>query len=258
MITNSLPIDVKICGLSTPSAVKTAIEGGANHIGFIFFEKSPRNVSLDLAASLASECPASVNTVAVCVNADESFIQTMVDVVKPDFVQFHGQETPQQIADFKQKFGIKAIKALPIKTYEDFAGADPYFDYADRLLFDAKPPADATLPGGNGASFDWKLLAKWRAEIRNRSCQGSGHPANPNHLDMATSAMLSGGLKLSNIAEALQHSHAQGIDLSSGVERSPGIKDDAKIAALLEAIAVLCAQADDAGDRFDGADQADD
>ena len=207
---------MKICGLSTPESVDAAVQGGATHLGFIFFAKSPRNVSAQQAAPLAARAQ-SAKTVAVSVDADDAFMEDIVTTMKPDMLQLHGSETPQQIADLRSKYQLPVIKALSIRDSADLDKIATYADCVDMLLLDAKPPAGSDLPGGNGVSFDWSIL---------------------NDLHGNIPILLSGGIDISNIDEAVTivrdtGNGVTGLDLSSGVESAPGVKDIAKIDAIL-------------------------
>lgn len=213
-----MAIQTKICGLSTPAAVETAIGGGASHIGYIFFAKSPRNISPDDAAVLAKLARDKVIQTVVTVNADDAFLDEIVDKVSPDLLQLHGSETPERIREIKDRFGLPVMKAFSIRESQDLDNTKAYEGVADQFLFDAKPPKGADLPGGNGISFDWNLLRDFTS---------------------ATPYMLSGGLDADNIEEAILRSGATAIDLSSGVESAPGIKDIAKIETLLKIVSDL-------------------
>ncbi|NTJ43494.1 phosphoribosylanthranilate isomerase [Agrobacterium larrymoorei] len=207
--------DIKICGLKTPEAVGRAVRRGASHIGFIFFEKSPRNIEPDLAGKLADAVRGSVKIVAVTVNADNDELDEIVDLLKPDVLQLHGSETPERVLSVKTLYGLPVIKAFSIRDTDDLAKIDPYIGIADSFLFDAKAPAGSQLPGGNGVSFDWTLLRS---------------------IDEGVSYMLSGGLNKDNVVEALAETGARGLDVSSGVESAPGVKDLAKIDAFFDAV----------------------
>ena len=207
---------MKICGLSTPESVDAAVQGGATHLGFIFFAKSPRNVSAQQAAPLAARAH-SAKTVAVSVDAEDGFMEDIVTTMKPNMLQLHGSETPQRIVDLKNKYELPVIKALSIRDSADLDKIATYADCVDMLLLDAKPPAGSDLPGGNGVSFDWSIL-------------------NDLHGDIPI--LLSGGIDISNIDEAVAivrdtGNGVTGLDLSSGVESAPGVKDIAKIDAIL-------------------------
>ena len=206
----------KICGLSTPESVNAARAGGATHLGFIFFEKSPRHVSPELARDLTQDVGDCL-TVAVTVNADDATLDEIVDTMKPSLLQLHGSESIERVRAVKERYGLPVIKAFAVGGVEDVAKVLTYEGEADMLLVDAKPPEGSDLPGGNGVSFDWDVL---------------------NELQTSTRVLLSGGINLDNIVEAMNHVRAagssiSGIDVSSGVESAPGVKDIAKIEAFL-------------------------
>jgi len=205
---------VKICGLSTPETVDAALESGADMVGFVFFPPSPRHVGPQLAGSLAARVKGKVAKVALTVNATHETLAMIVDAIKPDILQLHGKETPEHVAIIRSRFGIPVMKALPIAERADLSPIREYAAVADRLLFDARAPETATRPGGLGKTFDWTLL---------------------KGLGLKIPFMLSGGLDAENIAEALRVTRAPGVDVSSGVERSPGIKDVNKIRAFIRA-----------------------
>ncbi|KJS19627.1 MAG: N-(5'-phosphoribosyl)anthranilate isomerase [Hoeflea sp. BRH_c9] len=207
---------IKICGLSTLEAVDRAADLGADMAGFIFFEKSPRHVAVETAAALAERARArGLKTVTVTVDMDDAGLKEIVSAVKPDWLQLHGGESPERVAELKARFGRPVMKALAIRTASDLDRIAPYMGIADRFLFDAKPPEGSDLPGGNGVSFDWRLLAS---------------------LDGAANYMLSGGLTKDNVGTALAISHAPGIDVSSGVESAPGVKDLAMMDSFVRAV----------------------
>ncbi|MDR6432769.1 phosphoribosylanthranilate isomerase [Brucella pseudogrignonensis] len=207
--------DIKICGLKTPEAVAAALDGGATHIGFIFFPKSPRHLNPADAGRLREAARDRAQVVAVTVDADDETLDEIVRELKPDMLQLHGHETPARVAQVKARYGLPVIKAFAIREAEDFQMIAPYQGIADRFLFDAKPPKGSDLPGGNGVSFDWALL---------------------DALDDSVDYMLSGGLNAGNIAEALHKTRAPGIDVSSGVERAPGEKDVRLINEFFQAV----------------------
>ena len=209
-------LDIKICGLKTPEAVAAALDGGATHIGFIFFPKSPRDVAPAVAASLRHTADGRARVVAVTVDANDETLDQIVAAVKPDMLQLHGAETPERVRLVKERYGLPVMKAFAIREAADLEAIAPYKGIADRFLFDAKPPKGSDLPGGNGVSFDWNLLAA---------------------LDADVDYMLSGGLNTGNIAEALLKTRAPGIDVSSGVERAPGEKDVRLIEDFFQAVA---------------------
>lgn len=206
---------VKICGLSTPQTVAAALDGGANMIGFIFFAKSPRNLSFEHAASLRQAVIGRAQVVAVTVDAGDDVLDGIVQLVKPDWLQLHGHETPERIAELRKRYGLPIMKALSIRDGTDLAAIKTYKGTADRLLFDAKAPKGSEMPGGNGITFDWTLLA---------------------NLEPGLDYLLSGGLNAGNVAEALRLTKAPGIDISSGVETAPGTKDVALIRGFFAAI----------------------
>ena len=205
--------DVKICGLTDPQSVRATLDGGARFIGFMFFAKSPRNVTLDQAAALAGPARGRAEIVAVTVDASDDALAAIQTVLKPDYIQGHGAETPARVAAMRRFAPKGVIKAFGIATAEDLA-ATAQFQEADYLLLDAKAPAGAERPGGNGAAFDWTIL------------QGRRLPRP---------WMLSGGLTPQNAAEAIALSGAALVDVSSGVEARPGVKDPERIAAFLAA-----------------------
>lgn len=207
--------EIKICGLSTHEAVASCMESGVDLIGFIFFEKSPRHLSLEKASELSGIAGKAVGKVAVTVNASTAMQDAIVKQVKPNFLQLHGSETPEQVAEIKARYGLPVIKAFAIRDSEDFKQLDAYAGIADRFLLDAKAPKGSDLPGGNGVSFDWNLLANFKT---------------------STPVMLSGGLDEANIIKALEISGARSIDISSGVESAPGIKDIAKIKSFIKTV----------------------
>lgn len=213
---------MKICGLSTPESVDAAVRGGATHLGFIFFAKSPRNVTAQQAAPLAARANAA-KTVAVSVNADDAFLDEIVDTMKPDMLQLHGSETPIRVAELKSKYQLPVIKALSIRESADLEKVATYANCVDMLLLDAKPPAGSDLPGGNGVSFDWSILNDLHGEVP---------------------ILLSGGIDKSNIDEAIavvrdSGNGITGLDLSSGVESAPGVKDIAKIDKILASVRAI-------------------
>jgi len=205
---------IKICGLSTPETLDVALEAGADMIGFVFFPASPRNISLDTARALASRVQGRARKVANTVDADDTLLASIIEALKPDILQLHGHETLQRVAAVRESFGLPVMKALPIEVKSDLLPIGSYTSVADRLLFDARPPREATRPGGLGKPFDWHLL---------------------ENLDLSIPFMLSGGLHAENVAEALRITRAPGVDVSSGVESAPGVKDPEKIRAFIRA-----------------------
>jgi phosphoribosylanthranilate isomerase len=209
-----MAIEVKICGINSAEALSAAVEGGAGLVGFNFYRKSPRFLTHEAAAALARTVPASVQRVGLIVDLDNEAIASLLAAVPLDMLQLHGSEDPARVAAIRARFRKPVMKAIPLARAEDLAVADAYLPVADRLLFDAKPPASmkGAMPGGNALSFDWRLL------------QGHQWPKP---------WMLAGGLNLENLAEAVGISGARRIDVSSGVEDRPGLKSPAKIKALL-------------------------
>jgi phosphoribosylanthranilate isomerase len=206
---------VKICGLSTPETLDVALEAGADMVGFVFFPASPRNVSLHLAGELGGRVNGRAEKVALTVDADDRLLANIVDVLRPDLLQLHGKETPARVGAIAQRFGLPVMKALPIETKADLGAIQPYLKVVDRFLFDARAPRDATRPGGLGKPFDWHLLER---------------------LDLAVPFMLAGGVDPDNVAEAIRITRAPSVDVSSGVESAPGVKDPAKIRAFIRAV----------------------
>ena len=210
----SRAIQVKICGLSDPASLQAAVAGGAGYVGFVFFPKSPRNVELALAAELAAQVPVGVCKVALTVNADDDALDRLLGAVPIDMLQLHGGESPERVAEIRDRFRLPVMKAVGIADEGDLPALQDYARVADQLLVDAKPPRHADLPGGNGLTFDWRLIAGRRWPVP---------------------WMLAGGLTPQNVGEALRLTGAGQVDVSSGVERAPGQKDVDKIGAFLSA-----------------------
>jgi phosphoribosylanthranilate isomerase len=209
-----MTVEIKICGLMTPEAVDVALDAGADFVGFVFFPPSPRSLSFEAARTLGARVRGRARKVALSVDADDDFLAASIEALKPDMLQLHGKETLERVAAVRARFSLPVMKALPIAERADLAPIRRYADVADRLLFDAQPPREATRPGGLGKSFDWTLLAG---------------------IDPGIAFMLSGGLDAGNIADAVRITHAPAVDVSSGVERSPGDKDPDKIRAFVRA-----------------------
>lgn len=205
---------IKICGLSTPDALDAALAAGADLVGFVFFRPSPRNVEPKQARDLGTRARGRARKVALTVDADDALFEAIVEGLRPDVLQLHGQETPERVAALKARYGLPVMKAIPVETRADLAVLERYRGIADRFLFDARAPRDATRPGGLGKPFDWHLL---------------------DRVDAGADYLLSGGLDSGNIAEALAVTGAPGIDVSSGVERIPGVKDPDRITAFIKA-----------------------
>jgi phosphoribosylanthranilate isomerase len=209
-----MPLVVKICGLRTAEAVDVALESGADLVGFVFFPPSPRNLGLSEARVLGARVNDRAGKVALTVDANDETLREIIAALKPDMLQLHGKEQPERVAVVRSRFGLPVMKALPIATRADLSPIREYANVADRLLFDARPPQEATRPGGLGRTFDWTLLK-------------GVNPGIP--------FMLSGGLNAGNVAQAVQITKASGVDVSSGVERAPGDKDPDKIRAFIKA-----------------------
>jgi phosphoribosylanthranilate isomerase len=212
---------VKICGLSTPETLDAALDAGADMVGFVFFPPSPRHLQFDLARALGERVRGRAQKVALTVDADEVFLLSVTEALRPDILQLHGSESVAQIRAIRRKFGLPVMKAVPIAVKDDLERIGTYAAVADRLLFDARAPRDATRPGGLGNAFDWHLLENVRTIVP---------------------FMLSGGLDAGNVGEALRITRASGIDVSSGVERAPGVKDVDKIIAFVRAARSAAAQ----------------
>ncbi|WP_299627861.1 phosphoribosylanthranilate isomerase [uncultured Tateyamaria sp.] len=207
------PVSVKICGISQPKDVAAAAAAGAAYLGFVFFAKSPRNIAIDAARDLAVDVPPGLAKVALVVNADDAFLDDLAANVPLDMLQLHGSETPQRVAAIKARYGLPVMKAVGVADAGDLDAIDAYARVADQLLIDAKPPKGADLPGGNGLAFDWRLMAGRRFTVP---------------------WMLAGGLRPDNVAEALRLTGAQQVDVSSGVESAPGVKDTGLITSFIE------------------------
>ncbi|MBS9477396.1 phosphoribosylanthranilate isomerase [Ancylobacter radicis] len=214
-----MSLEIKICGLSTPETLEAALEAGADMVGMVFFARSPRHLDLARAAGLAAQVRGRAQIVALSVDADDAALAGIVAAIHPDLLQLHGAEDPARIRAIRARFGLPVMKAIGIGGAQDLAVLPAYAAAADRLLLDAKPPKDAVLPGGNGVAFDWNLLT------------------GPNlaGLDLTRPFMLSGGLDPDNVGAAVRLIQPGGVDVSSGVERAPGIKDPDRIAAFVRA-----------------------
>ena len=206
-------VKVKFCGLTTGQAVADAVQSGADYVGFVFFPPSPRNVTLEQAAALASNVPAGVTKVALTVDADDSALDALIAQVAIDMLQLHGHESPARVTEIRARYGVPVMKAVGLADHADLDNLEAYLTVADQILVDAKPPKDAVLPGGNGLSFDWRLL------------QGRQWPCP---------WMLAGGLTPQNVSEAIRLTGAGQVDVSSGVERAPGEKDAALMSAFIQ------------------------
>jgi phosphoribosylanthranilate isomerase len=214
-----MSIAMKFCGLTRAQDVLAAAEAGARYMGLVFFAKSPRNVSLEAARELAMLAPPGLAKVALTVDANDATLDALMSAVPLDMIQLHGSESPERVTEVRARTGLPVMKAIGIAEAEDLSRIDIYSEVADQILIDAKPPKTATLPGGNGLSFDWRLLA------------GRKYWTKP--------WMLAGGLTPDNVAEAVRLTGARQVDLSSGIESAPGVKDPAKMRAFAEAVAGL-------------------
>ncbi len=203
-----MAVSVKICGLTEATGLSAAVEAGARYVGFVFFPKSPRNVTPETAAGLAVQVPLGVAKVGLFVNPDDAALDAVLSRVPLDIIQLHGSESPDRVAEVKSRFGLPVMKAVGISEPQDLDALWDYGLVADMLLIDAKPPQNATLPGGNGLAFDWRLLAGRQ---------------------ILKPWLLAGGLTPANVAEAIRLTRAPGVDVSSGVESAPGIKDPARV-----------------------------
>ena len=205
---------IKICGLKTPEALDVALDAGADMVGFVFFPPSPRNVGYEAARVLGARVRGRAQKVALSVDASDEQLAASIEALAPDLLQLHGHETPERVVMVRARFGLPVMKALPIAERADLSPIRLYDKVADRLIFDARAPREATRPGGLGKPFDWRLLES---------------------LNTGVPFMLSGGLDAGNVAEALRITRAPGVDVSSGVERAPGEKDPDKIRAFIRA-----------------------
>ncbi len=207
-------VTVKICGLSTAEALDAALTAGADMVGFVCFDKSPRNVPLDQARFLSNRAAGRTRRIILTVDADDAALAA-VAALEPDMLQLHGGETPERVAAIRARFGLKVMKAVALAEPSDLTQISLYESVADMLLFDARPPPSAVIPGGNGEAFDWRLLFG---------------------LGLTKPWLLAGGLDADNVAEALAITQAPGVDVSSGVEKAPGVKDLDKIRNFLAAV----------------------
>jgi len=214
----STDIAIKFCGLRDAAAVKAAANSNARYVGFVFFPKSPRHLDLTNAAALAADVPVGLCKVALTVNADDAELDALLAAVPIDMLQLHGSESVERVTQVKQRYGLPVMKAVGVADASDLAALDAYGKVADQLLVDAKPPKGAALPGGNGLVFDWRLIAGRRWSVP---------------------WMLAGGLTPDNVAEAIEKTGARQLDVSSGVERAPGVKDAEKIAAFSRAAGIV-------------------
>lgn len=209
-----MSVRVKICGLGRPDDVSACAAAGVAYVGFVFFAKSPRHLSLPAARELALLTPPGIAKVALTVNASDAELDELIDRVPLDVLQLHGTESPDRVAEIRTRFGLPVMKAVGVADERDLPALDDYARVSDQLLVDAKPPKDADLPGGNGLAFDWRLIAGRRWSVP---------------------WMLAGGLTPKTVAEAIRLTGAQQVDVSSGVESAPGVKDAGLIAKFAQA-----------------------
>jgi len=210
----AMSLEVKICGLKTAEGLDAALDAGADMVGFVFFPPSPRHLDAATAKMLGERVNGRALKVALSVDADDETLAASIAALGPDMLQLHGRETPERVADIRARFGRPVMKAIPVAERADLAAVTRYVGAADRVIFDARAPREATRPGGLGRAFDWRLL---------------------ENLDLALPFMLSGGLDAANVAEALRITRAPGVDVSSGVESAPGVKDPDRIRAFIRA-----------------------
>lgn len=209
-----MALGVKICGLKTPEAMAAALDARADFVGLVFFPPSPRHVTFDAAAELANQARGNAKIVALTVDAEDALLDRIVEHVSPDMLQLHGSESPARVAEIRGRYGRAVMKAIKVATAADAAQALLYRDAADLILFDAKPPKGAILPGGNGVAFDWTVLGRVKDQVP---------------------FMLSGGLDGTNVADAIRATRPMAVDVSSGVETAPSVKDPTLIRAFIAA-----------------------
>jgi phosphoribosylanthranilate isomerase len=203
---------IKICGLKTPAMLDAALDAGADLVGFVFFPPSPRHVGFEAARTLGERVRNRARKVAVSVDADDELLKSCIAALQPDLLQLHGSEPPERVAAIRSRFGLPVMKALPVSERADLSSVHLYAQVADLIMFDARAPREASRPGGLGKAFDWRLMEK---------------------LALRVPFMLSGGLDAGNVGEALRIARADGLDVSSGVERAPGEKDADMIRAFI-------------------------
>ncbi|HVY19246.1 MAG TPA: phosphoribosylanthranilate isomerase [Bauldia sp.] len=207
-----MSLTVKICGLSTEETLDAALAAGADMVGFVFFQRTPRFVSTEKAAALAQRIRGRAKTVALTVDFDDATLDAIVTALNPDWLQLHGHESVERTAAIRHRYGKHILKAIGIASAADLDATQPYAEVVDAFLLDAKPPKDATRPGGNARSFDWTILSGFHSPVP---------------------YLLSGGLNPSNVAEAIRITGAPGVDVSSGVETTPGVKSPDLIRAFI-------------------------
>ncbi|SEH26982.1 phosphoribosylanthranilate isomerase [Magnetospirillum fulvum] len=209
-----MTVEVKICGITDEDAMEAAIEAGADHVGLVFYPKSPRAVTPERATELLSYLERPVSRVGLLVDPDDALLDAVIGGVRLDLLQLHGNESPERVEAIRLEYGVPVMKMIPIAGPDDLAAADSYLGVADRLLFDARPPKGSSLPGGNAVSFDWSVLTGRRWPLQ---------------------WFLAGGLTPTNVAEAIRISGAKAVDVSSGVETAPGVKSPELIRAFIAA-----------------------
>lgn len=210
-----MAVEAKICGINSRDALDTALDEGARYIGLVFFPKSPRHVTIAQGTELAAAAAGIAHVVALVADAGDRLLEEITEKVLPDYLQLHGHESPARVSEIKRHFHIPLIKAIPVARASDASQADGYLGKADLILFDAKPPPGAKLPGGNGIAFDWRALDGVKGKL---------------------DFMLSGGLNAGNVGEAIRLTGAKAVDVSSGVESAPGVKDPELIRLFLRAV----------------------
>ncbi|HEU4476727.1 MAG TPA: phosphoribosylanthranilate isomerase [Methyloceanibacter sp.] len=215
-----MPVKVKICGVRTPAIVNAAAEEGADYVGLVFFAKSPRHLGFAQARDLALAARGKIGMVAVLVDPDDALVERVAETVLPDLIQLHGNETPERVAAIKARTSLPVLKAVGIAEATDVTKAGPFAGSADYVLFDAKADPGAALPGGNGVAFDWRALRSYSAPFA-----------------------LSGGLTPDNVAEAVRLTGAVLVDVSSGVESAPGVKDIELVRSFIRAAKAATPQA---------------
>ena len=207
-----MSLSVKVCGIRELEALEVSVECGVDYLGFVFFSKSPRNISASFYSKLARIVPKKVAKVGLFVDPDDQLIDEVLSEGQLDFIQLHGNEAPSRVLSIKEKFSLPIIKAFPITNEQDFECLKPYYDYVDKFLFDSRPPKESSRPGGNAVAFDWRLMSQY---------------------SLQKPWLLAGGLNSGNLSDAVKQSGCKQVDVSSGVERSLGIKDPYLIKAFI-------------------------
>jgi len=213
-----MTVKAKICGLTTKEAILSAIDNGADYIGFVFFHKSPRNITAKKAKELSDIIPPHIKKVGVFVDPTNEYLDDLFKLFKPDYIQCHGSETQERIYDIHMRYSLPVIKAISVRNSDDIVRGKAYSNVSDMVLFDARAPIDSPIPGGNGIAFDWALLKK---------------------REFIVPWILSGGINIDNLEEAVKISGAKIVDVSSSIESAPGVKDSDLIAAFLKKVKTL-------------------